>query len=377
MKRDTLTFLLAVLKRKDLSAIAQRIILYEFVRQAWGKEPPSFGQIAHVLGLKQRVIERHYKHAKTILKLGTKLGRVKRHQVGPKNNPGASRSRETLTKSSQGRLYYYILSSISSKKKNERKGVVRAPNLVLVKNGKGIKRIDQTWIVMAELLIKMIQEVDGFRYGRHLMMWAEQFRLLHEEDGVSRERIWTVLRWYCQKRRKNPSGKLPQVYSGKMFRGTFGWILEKWQLAHPAADLPKDSKWFRIAERDLSCAELDWRIDASVLARLYARVDAWDKLVQARFDKEARAVANNGRDSRETLIRFTAEQFTAYCSLSFAEQVGQYLISLVRNWPKSWNGDLTEFEPGGKHFMAMIAARYREVAQAALPEWLLKILDAA
>jgi len=87
------------------------------------------------------------------------------------------------------------------------------------KSAKGADTRNVHYMKPAVQLAKFVLQQKNIRTnGRKLAAWAKQFRLLHEEDSISKGRIKEALRWYG----KNAGRQfVPVVESGTSFRAKF------------------------------------------------------------------------------------------------------------------------------------------------------------
>ena len=214
---------------------------------------------------------------------------------------------------------------------------------------------NEPWFSMASLLCSTIQKIDGFRYERRIRSWMNQFRLLHEEDGIPSSDIWQVLKWYCNQRKAGTDSKLPKCVTANMFRGTFGWIREKWLAAGECAVAP-NAMWVRAAKATFNEVEFHQTpLTVAMLAGLYDCLDQWYRKIMVSL-----------RASRDpSAERLYSVLDVAPDGESFPEQVGRHLWIRVSKWP-DWNGDLSPYRPGGHEFISFLQGRSRDIFGAML-----------
>jgi hypothetical protein len=205
------------------------------------------------------------------------------------------------------------------------------------------------WRTMAELLCRTVQDVDGFRYWKHLPKWENQFRAIHVEDGVPTKMLWDILKWYCAQRVAKNGTKLPKCVTANMFRGAFGWIKNCWEKDAGSLN-PPDEAWVKAAERSFNEFDFDQTdITLDALSRLYNLIQDWRKAAEANiekaanlkeFDKHVLFEVLNCRPDGNTL----------------PEQLGEYLYHRITKW-SDWGGSLSAFRPGGAEFTAFLQRR--------------------
>jgi hypothetical protein len=211
---------------------------------------------------------------------------------------------------------------------------------------------------MAELLCKTVQQVDGFRYQKHLQKWEVQFELLHEEDGVPTSLIWKVLQWYCSMREARTDSQLPKCVTANMFRGAFGWIRERWTSGGGSLT-ETEPQWVEAAERTFKHFEFNHLpIKVERLAGLYQAIADWHRGVVAHLKSLTDQVRMN---FLYQVVNPVPDGTT------IPEQVGQYLHSRVTDW-SGWNGNLDAFKPGGHEFVTFLQRRSLEIWQTRLTE---------
>ena len=204
------------------------------------------------------------------------------------------------------------------------------------------------WKAMAEKLCRVVQEVDGYRYHRHLPKWEDQFRLLHEQDGADLSTIWEVLKWYCSMKRLKKLRDLPNCVTGNVFRGAFPWIREKWEKSGAGTDL--DEEWVGAAERTFGELEFDRTpLTIESLAGLYQKIARW-------YDSTVNHLRQIRNLDKGTMVVLSAILTCSSDGMSFPEQVGHYLHNEIVGW-RGWRGDISSFAPLGERFIEFLQAR--------------------
>jgi len=83
----------------------------------------------------------------------------------------------------------------------------------------------EKWRDCAEQLNNEVKEITHIDRSRHILKWANCFRLLHEQDGVDEADIKETLSWYLSVLH-NGDKFLPQAYSGNSFREKFERLVQ-------------------------------------------------------------------------------------------------------------------------------------------------------
>jgi hypothetical protein len=221
------------------------------------------------------------------------------------------------------------------------------------------------WRTMAELLCRTVQDVDGFRYWKHLPKWENQFRAIHAEDGVPTPMLWDVLKWYCAQRVAKKASQLPKCVTANMFRGAFGWIKDRWE--KDAGSLrPPDELWIAAAERSFTYSDFDkTQITFDALSRLYNLIYDWSKAAEANIQ------ASSLRDCDK---HFLLEVLNCRSDgATLPEQLGNFLFKRIENW-SDWGGSMSAFRPGGIEFTAFLQRRAKDVWETRLTTKQLDIL---
>jgi hypothetical protein len=267
-------------------------------------------------------------------------------QENPKNCVGITNTEPP----EMGSPLYTVSISTITEKQNHISSVCE--NHVLVKPTQPSSRLILKWMTMAELFCRTIQKVDGFRYQKHLKKWADQFRLLHEEDGVATQVIWKVLKWYCHMREQKVDSNLPRCVTANMFRGAFGWILEKWE-AQGEGIATIEQRWIDAAAAIFERTDISrTSVTQKSLASLYQQIADWRTSILLKLKKDDR-IDQTRRRLLSGLLNHSSD------GAHLAEQVVSYLCDRVGEW-EGWNGGVSAFKPGGHEFIKFIRMRARQ-----------------
>jgi len=271
---------------------------------------------------------------------------------------------------SKSALYYNSISSTTKSKSNSIEGENKNPSHTLQDGmpsllpekfvATGIKPSDKNRRVsmedlgayngMAKRLEACVKSIRGYVYEDAPPTWVNDFRLIHEQDGIP---IWVevnVLNWYCAEIEKGRAG-LPQCYSGKTFRKVFRWIFELYEpvpVLMPSTETVKRDMGFfadRISKRP---------IDPVELRDCLVRVEIW-------ISKARKAVRKNNRgDETLATTRYLSEPLhTHSLGYSFVANYLAFILDLTEGWDL-WTGTLIDFRPPQKHFMRYLNSLYRE-----------------